>query len=158
MKQSETNYLWDILRLALFLEKSNEAQQLANNVYDLSRDLPSTVESEVVDYGVRGGKDPLIKIALALIGEPQFDGVERFILITFMVVSNELETIEALNYLSDASINKLKKRHRRLLSSLVDIAWHNKQDNEQNFYSVIDQRALRAEWDKAFEGLKSAAT
>ncbi len=158
MNHIDNQYLWEILRLALFNGREKEAQLLANACYDTPRNLTPLIEGEVVDYGIRGEKNLLTTLAWTLIEEPEFDGVEKFNLITYMVVNDNIDPVEALKYISDASTNKLQNIYRQQLSSLVDFAWHYRQDKEQGFMATVDLDRLRAEWTRAFDGLMPAAS
>jgi len=149
MEHKSLKFLWELISFSLLLENLEKAQELAANVYELSIDLPTELEEQVVEFWSTGDESLIKKIALTSVKQHYFNDEQHIILIGLLVEKSLLTINDAALML--ASISVPYSNMDAHIKRVIDAVWLVNEDSNYGAMGAGDDSLLQ-------DALKDAIT
>lgn len=140
LANNELQFLWHLFNLYFFMGKRDSALEWVASMYESCLDLPTQLESLLLEYWETGKESALVDAALIAVRQNYF-GVDRQVMLTaWLVKGGGLGIEEAADLLifPGARLEDFSDAIRRV----IDVAWLLNQDKKDGVMSPSQDSLL----------------
>lgn len=134
-------YLWELFRHQFFLADDVKTRELVSSLFEFALDFPDSVELLIIDFWKTWNVDYLFDLAKFTVRSYFFHDERHFILLAFLVSTQNLLIYEAKGFLltPGRSIAKFPPA----IQNAINFSWLLKEDADEGFASLGDDELLK---------------
>lgn len=135
------NYLWDLIALSWLFHKPTEALELAKKIYDLSVDLPTSIEVMIIDLWSSKNQISVNVLGLFLAKNFIFSNERHICLVALLVEKGLLNSNEASELIFPAMNTQTVLNGP--IQIILDVVWLAQQDSKEKFMQPNEDDLLK---------------